>query len=61
MSEWNVREWIEIILALSIIVVPCALLWHRTKAKNKDGAHFGIGVRTVQFVGGRCCLSPFLF
>jgi hypothetical protein len=42
---------IEVILAISILSGPLALLWHRSIAKKADGGSFGIGVRTVQFIG----------
>lgn len=43
------RFWIEIILALAIAAVPIAVLVQRARAK--EGAPQGIGVRTIQFLG----------
>lgn len=43
--------YIEYVLTFSIFASPIAFLIHRTIAKTKDGAHFGIGVRSVQFLG----------
>ncbi|WP_067185208.1 hypothetical protein [Sphingopyxis granuli] len=45
--------WIEIILALAIVINPIALLIYRAKAKKADGTSFGLGVRVVQAVCGR--------
>lgn len=45
------REIVEIILSVLIAVVPIGFLIHRTIAKKSETEHFGIGVRSVQFVG----------
>jgi hypothetical protein len=45
------REIVEIILSASFVITPVTYLIHRTIAKTKEGAQFGIGVRSVQFLG----------
>jgi len=45
------RDWVEVILALAIIINPIALLIYRSKAKRADGKSFGLGVRVVQYTG----------
>ena len=56
----NPRFWVEIALALSMLVTPIALLIHRTIAKKSGGESFGMGVRQVQFLGASL-LVPGLF
>jgi hypothetical protein len=51
--------WIEGILAASMLIIPLAILVHRTIARNKENAHFGMGVRLTQVIGV-CTLPPAL-
>jgi len=43
--------FLQLVLSISIISSPIALLVHRTKVKKGDGTGFGLGVRVVQFAG----------
>jgi hypothetical protein len=54
------RECIEVILALSILLGPIALLIHRTFAKKADGSHYGLGARMVQLVGAMTLLPTII-
>ena len=53
------KFWIEVILAVSMLIVPLAVLIHRSIARKADGSHFGAGVRIIQLIGV-CNLPPAL-
>ena len=55
----NPKFWIEGLLALTMLIVPLAVLVHRSIARNKEGAHFGLGVRITQLIAA-CNLPPML-
>lgn len=38
-------------MAVTILVMPLAVLIHRSAAKKADGSHFGSGVRVIQLIG----------
>lgn len=53
------KFWIEVILAATMLIIPLAVLIQRCVAKNKEGAHFGMGVRITQLIAA-CNLPPAL-